>query len=333
MPVFYNEINRTFKLRAKDTDYMMKVVDEGYLAHVYYGGKLPDDNLGYLLRFDESPFTPATNNRDKASFMDTLPLEYPCFGIGDYRDPAFKILDEQGMSTCDMRYDSYKIYPGKPKLSGLPATFETADSPADTLEIVLVDKHSGLEVTLIYTAFEKLDSYSDSAEKVLEIRCAYARSLSEEDRYDQALEQVKLAGDYKDSAAVMEEIKLNQYVYSIRVQLYNATHPTDDKITDAYKNIAALNKAIKDIEAHTKGMQLNECNAKFYENIKKVQPYLGNWKCTRPKDFVLTYYANSNLVVIEPIYDIIGDSFQLRMYGAKSAKSYNDREYHDFLFK
>ena len=179
-------------------------------------------------------------------------------------------------------------------------------------------------------AFEKLDSYSDSAEKVLEIRCAYARSLSEEDRYDQALEQVKLAGDYKDSAAVMEEIKLNQYVYSIRVQLYNATHPTDDKITDAYKNIAALNKAIKDIEAHTKGMQLNECNAKFYENIKKVQPYLGNWKCPRPKDFVLTYYANSNLVVIEPIYDIIGDSFQLRMYGAKSAKSYNDREYHDF---
>ena len=191
MPVFYNEINRTFKLRAKDTDYMMKVVDEGYLAHVYYGGKLPDDDLGYLLRFDESPFTPATNNRDKASFMDTLPLEYPCFGIGDYRDPAFKILDEQGMSTCDLRYDSYKIYPGKPKLSGLPATFETADSPADTLEIVLVDKHSGLEVTLIYTAFEKLDVITRSAivRNVGDKPCKLTRVLSccvdfDEDSYD-----------------------------------------------------------------------------------------------------------------------------------------------------
>lgn len=183
------------------------------------------------------------------------------------------------------------------------------------------------EYELAITRFEVLGSYSNSAEKVLEIRCAYARSLSEEDRYDQALEQVKLAGDYKDSAAVMEEIKLNQYVYSIREQLRDVTDEDGD--ATPYTKIAALNKAIKDIEAHTKGMQLNERNAKFYENIKKVQPYLGNWKCTRPKDFALTYYANSNLVVIEPI-NIYYNSFQLRMYGAKSAKSYNDRYYDDF---
>lgn len=53
---------------------MMKVCEEGYLAHVYYGNKVPDEDLTYLLRLDESPFTPATNDRDRASFMDTLPL-------------------------------------------------------------------------------------------------------------------------------------------------------------------------------------------------------------------------------------------------------------------
>ena len=106
MPITYDKNNKTFKLRAKDTDYMIKVVDDGYLAHVYYGPKLPDDDLSYLLRLDESPFTPAENNRDKASFMDSLPFEYPCFGIGEYRDPAFKILDEDGMSCCDLRYVS-----------------------------------------------------------------------------------------------------------------------------------------------------------------------------------------------------------------------------------
>ena len=191
MPVFYNDKEKSFKLRAKDTDYMMKVVDEGYLAHVYYGNKLPDEDLEYLLRFDESPFTPATNNRDKSSFMDTLPFEYPCFGLGDYRDPAFKIHDENGMTTCDLRYTGYKIYSGKPKLEGLPATFAAENSPADTLEITLADKHAGLEVILIYTAFENLDVITRSAivKNVGEKPCTLTRVLSacvdfDEDTYD-----------------------------------------------------------------------------------------------------------------------------------------------------
>lgn len=191
MSVFYNEETKSFKLRAKNTDYMMKIVDDGYLAHVYYGKKLPDEDLEYLLRFDESPFTPATNNRDKSSFMDTLPFEYPCFGIGDYRDPAFKIFDENGMSACDLRYKNYKIYPGKPKLKDLPATFETDQSPCDTLEITLEDKFAGLEVTLLYSAFEELDAITRSAvvKNVGEKSCTLTRVLSacvdfDEDSYD-----------------------------------------------------------------------------------------------------------------------------------------------------
>lgn len=191
MSVFYNEETKFFKLRAKNTDYMMKIVDDGYLAHIYYGKKLPDEDLEYLLRFDESPFTPATNNRDKSSFMDTLPFEYPCFGIGDYRDPAFKILDENGMSACDLRYKNYKIYPGKPKLKDLPATFETDQSPCDTLEITLEDKFAGLEVTLLYSAFEELDAITRSAvvKNVGEKSCTLTRVLSacvdfDEDSYD-----------------------------------------------------------------------------------------------------------------------------------------------------
>lgn len=92
MPISYNETARIFKLRAKDTDYIIKAAPGEYLAHVYFGRKVPDEDLTYLLRLDENPFTPETNNRDKACYMDTLPFEYPCFGLGDYREPAFKIL-------------------------------------------------------------------------------------------------------------------------------------------------------------------------------------------------------------------------------------------------
>lgn len=161
--IFYNEKDKTFKLRANNTDYMMKVCEEGYLAHIYYGNKVPDEDLTYLLRLDESPFTPATNDRDRASFMDTLPFEYPCFGIGDYRESAFKIMDADGMSTCDLRYVSHKMYEGKPKLEGLPATFATEESGCSTLEITMYDKYADIEVVLIYTAFNKLDVITRSA--------------------------------------------------------------------------------------------------------------------------------------------------------------------------
>lgn len=161
--IFYNEKDKAFKLRANNTDYMMKVCEEGYLAHVYYGNKVPDEDLTYLLRLDESPFTPATNDRDRASFMDTLPFEYPCFGVGDYRESAFKIMDASGMSTCDLRYVSHKMYEGKPKLEGLPATFATEESGCSTLEITMYDKYADIEVVLIYTAFDKLDVITRSA--------------------------------------------------------------------------------------------------------------------------------------------------------------------------
>lgn len=161
--IFYNQKDKAFKLRANNTDYMMKVCEKGYLAHIYYGNKVPDEDLTYLLRLDESPFTPATNDRDRASFMDTLPFEYPCFGIGDYRESAFKIMDADGMSTCDLRYVSHKMYEGKPKLEGLPATFATEESGCSTLEITMYDKYDDIEVVLIYTAFDKLDVITRSA--------------------------------------------------------------------------------------------------------------------------------------------------------------------------
>ena len=161
--IFYNEKDKAFKLRANNTDYMMKVCEEGYLAHVYYGNKVPDEDLTYLLRLDESPFTPATNDRDRASFMDTLAFEYPCFGLGDYRESAFKIMDADGMSTSDLRYVSHKMYEGKPKLEGLPATFATEESGCSTLEITMYDKYADIEVVLIYTAFDKLDVITRSA--------------------------------------------------------------------------------------------------------------------------------------------------------------------------
>ncbi len=155
MSIIYNENTKTFLLKAADALYAVSIVDEGYVCHTYFGKSVPDEDLTYLLRLDENPFVPSKNNRDRACFLDASKFEYPCFGIGDYRECAFRILDENGFSATDLRYKSHKIYNGKPKLNGLPATFAD-ETQAQTLEIVCVDKRTQLNVTLRYTAFENL---------------------------------------------------------------------------------------------------------------------------------------------------------------------------------
>ena len=103
MSIIYDKISKIFMLQMKNSTYSMKIVDDGYLAHVYFGKKILNEDISYLLRLNENPFTPTINMRDKAVFMDTISLEYPCYGIGDFREHSFQVLDENGMSTTDIR--------------------------------------------------------------------------------------------------------------------------------------------------------------------------------------------------------------------------------------
>ncbi len=154
--ISYHEDIKMFSLTAKDTSYVLGVLDDGYIVHGYFGKKIPDDDLTYLLRLTENPWTLKTNMRDKGTFMDATAFEYPCHGTGDYREPCLMVMDSEGMTTCDIRYVSHQIYKGKPALEGLPATFANEDE-AETLELNCIDKHTGLEVVLVYTAFEDLN--------------------------------------------------------------------------------------------------------------------------------------------------------------------------------
>ncbi len=158
------EACRQFQLDTAHASYVLTVVDEGYLAHVYWGKKLPVADMTDLLRIDENPFVPSKNERDRSSFFDTTPLEYPCAGIGDYREAAFDFVDAHGCRAGDLRYVSHRIYDGKPTLEGLPHTFATDAEPAETLEILLQDQPTGMTVLLSYTIFPQLDAVIRSAQ-------------------------------------------------------------------------------------------------------------------------------------------------------------------------
>ncbi len=159
-----------FTLTSEKAVYAIAAIESGHLCHVFFGRRTDDEDLSYLLRLGENPYTPKVNEREMATFMDNTPFEYPVFGTGDYRESALMIRDKNGCTSLDLRYAGYEITDGKPILEQkledcivrLPATY-AEDTQAKTLAITLKEQHTGLEVVLYYTVFEGLDAFTRSA--------------------------------------------------------------------------------------------------------------------------------------------------------------------------
>ena len=162
MNITYNEKNRIFKLDTPRTSYCIGVVDvENFLGHVYYGRKLGDDNLAYLMRIGEPPFVPSENNRERISFLDTFPVEYTGHNLGDYREGTFAVRTLSGHTGVSLSYVSHRIYNGKEALEGLPATFGDKDG-CMTLELVCEDRTLHLQIVLSYSIFADTDAIARS---------------------------------------------------------------------------------------------------------------------------------------------------------------------------
>lgn len=153
MSVKYYENEKIFKLDACGVSYIMKIDKGGYITHLYYGAYIDDVDVSYLaVREGRDSSVPLTSDVDDYRFsIDTVAMEYPTFGTGDYRISALRIRNSSGDDNTDLRYASHRIYSGKKPIPEMPSTFADEDE-AETLEIVGTDI-TGAEVTLYYTAF------------------------------------------------------------------------------------------------------------------------------------------------------------------------------------
>ena len=154
MAIGYDGARRLFKLDTTNTTYMIALSPEGYMGHVYYGRRIYGEGDTRLLRMEEEPNTPSVNEGEKASFMDFFPMEYPTGGVSDYRESCLEVRASSGGPGCELLYADHKIYKGKKKLAGLPASFGTEDE-TETLDLYCEDGVLGLKVILSYAVFEK----------------------------------------------------------------------------------------------------------------------------------------------------------------------------------
>ena len=164
MAINYDSVKQTITLHTKQTSYQIKINEYGILLHTYYGKKIKDDDMSYLIRTADIGFSAALSDakNDRLCSLDTLPQEYSFSNMGDFRNNCIEIEHLDGSVFSDFRYESHVIYDGKYSLTDLPSMFaETKE--AQTLEIKLKSKIKEQELTLFYAVFPELDIITRAA--------------------------------------------------------------------------------------------------------------------------------------------------------------------------
>ena len=196
--ITFNKNKNSFHLSTPSSSYCIFVTERGYIAHSYYGAKIGDDDVSYLSRHKEYGFSDSQIFREKGSFLDMCPQELPTDGLGDFRESALGICDAEGHNAVELKYKSHTITDGAKPLPGLPAVFGSSKDCA-TLELTATDDILGVEVTIIYTVFEKLDAIVRSVKiknngtKPLYIKKALSLAL---DIDDDDFEMITLHGSW-----------------------------------------------------------------------------------------------------------------------------------------
>ena len=171
--------NNTFHLQGRNISYIMAVDSFGNLIHIHYGRKLHDKdydktNTKYVnwAAYDENNIT-----------LENTQQEYPSYGHTDLRNPAYTVKNVDGNSISQLKYTDYTIKENYiPEIEGMPSLF-IGNKSAQTLEITLEDKISGVEVVLSYSVFDDYDvilrntRIHNISDSTIEIDSAYSANL------------------------------------------------------------------------------------------------------------------------------------------------------------
>ena len=222
MPIIYNEKTREFHLYNQEISYIIKILDNEQPGQLYYGKRLTHrEDFGHLFEYATRDMSPYAFEGNSTFSLENIKQEYPTFGCGDMRFPAYEIERENGSHVVEFVYKEHKIYNGKPKLEGLPATYVESDDEAQTLELVLEDTSINTRIVLLYTIYEAFPVIArsvrfecDSDEKITLLSAMSACV----DLPDKDYEMIDLAGVWARERHVRRH-KLDygiQSIYSMR---------------------------------------------------------------------------------------------------------------------
>ena len=246
MSILFNEEEKIFHIQTNNSSYVFCVSDYDTVEHLYYGKKIPDDNVKYVSNRQIYAFH-AHESRDSRKFsVSSVGLEISPFNSGDFRTPSI-VYNYDGQLDCNrLRYRFHQIYKGRKSIDGLPHSRNTEET--ETLEIVLSDDERNIEITLFYTVYASVDVIARSQK----IKNGGTMSLTIQkltsmclDFYGMDFDVITLEGMYLYERAQISRASLKRGVFkngsTAGLSSHNhnpfialCAHNTDEDIGEAY---------------------------------------------------------------------------------------------------
>lgn len=98
MGIIVQEQAGLFHLQSSGMSYILQIVD-GHPVHVYWGSRLKH----------REPMSDLLISTPKKAGIDRLPQEYPQYGSGDFRNPAYQVELEDGTRITELKYEGYRM--------------------------------------------------------------------------------------------------------------------------------------------------------------------------------------------------------------------------------
>ncbi len=153
--------NGTFHLSNNHVSYIMKVIKNGQIGQLYFGKKIRNNNFDHLFVERAVTLAPCVFEGDLDFSLETIKQEYPAYGTGDFRDPAYQFTQTNGSRITNFTYKSHEIFQGKREIVGLPQTY---GEDVESLHITLHDSVINVEMILKYHVFADFSGIVRSVE-------------------------------------------------------------------------------------------------------------------------------------------------------------------------
>ena len=151
--IYFDNRTNSFILGGKNYCYAMCVNGAGYLQHLYYGAKVKESDLEFLISAHGKNLEPNPEDINSDMATDGMPAELGSFGRGDFRSATAIIRRADGAAMSRFKYVKHSIYGGVAQIEGMPC-IRKADN---TLTVTLKDDFSGTEIDLNYSASDNSD--------------------------------------------------------------------------------------------------------------------------------------------------------------------------------
>ncbi|MBZ4683844.1 MAG: Alpha-galactosidase [Fusobacteriales bacterium] len=312
MSIYVNEELKEFHLQTKNSSYIVKILKNGEVGQLYYGKKIKHkQDFSNLLKIVPTPASVCEFEEDPIFSLENIKQDYPSYGKGDFRQPAYHIEQENGSRITEFSFHSFKIYSGKPKLLGLPATYVENEDEAKTLEIKLFDKLLNAELILYYSTFYDYDTITRSVKIINKgIENLYLdRFMSFSiDMFDSDYEMVQLSGTWARERH-MYRTSFRPGIQSIESTRGASSHHQNPFLAICRKNTDEFNGEVYGFSLVYSGSFLAQIEVDHYKTSRimmGINPFDFKWKLEKNKEFqspeAVLVYSDSGFNKMSQIY-------------------------------